>query len=146
MVIMKTRIACWIAVLGIGASSFSCTQILGGDGDYYVSAGGAGGGGGAGSSNKTTAVSSSGPGGGMDATAGAPAGGGGSTAAGGGRNCAGGETACTGVCVDLDKDPKNCGACGHDCYGSECQAALCQPVKLAAGQGPWFVAVDATNV
>ena len=43
-------------------------------------------------------------------------------------------------------DPKNCGACGHDCLGGVCQNGQCQPIVLASGTYPWGVAVDNTNV
>ncbi len=37
---------------------------------------------------------------------------------------AGGGAACT---ADLQKDAKNCGACGHDCLGATCSAGMCTP-------------------
>src|SRR6266487_1268757 len=30
----------------------------------------------------------------------------------------------------LETDPKNCGACGHDCLGGKCEGSVCQPLKL----------------
>jgi hypothetical protein len=35
--------------------------------------------------------------------------------------------------VNLSTDPKNCGACGHDCLGGDCRRGVCQPVVLARG-------------
>jgi len=32
-----------------------------------------------------------------------------------------------------DADPKNCGACGHDCLGGACVGGRCQPVTLVSG-------------
>lgn len=42
------------------------------------------------------------------------------------RPCA----ACDGGCVDLKTDPKNCGACGHDCQGATCVGGKCQPMVV----------------
>lgn len=36
--------------------------------------------------------------------------------------------ACT---TDLTRDPKNCGACGHDCLGSTCTLGACDPAVVA---------------
>jgi hypothetical protein len=50
-----------------------------------------------------------------------------------------GSNACN---VQLEVDPKNCGACGHDCQGANCLLAVCQPTLVASGQnGPSYVAV-----
>ncbi len=35
-------------------------------------------------------------------------------------------TTCSGLCVDLKSDPKNCGACGSDCSGGECIGGSCR--------------------
>jgi hypothetical protein len=50
--------------------------------------------------------------------------------------------------ADLQNDPHNCGACGHDCLQAPCVAGVCgtAPTVLASQQSPTFVAVDATNV
>lgn len=50
----------------------------------------------------------------------------------GGLVCDGPLVACgRGACeVDLTLDPLNCGKCGHDCLGGECEAGECQPVSL----------------
>lgn len=50
----------------------------------------------------------------------------------GGATCEDGLVACGGdVCdIDLDADPENCGSCGHDCLGGECEQGECQPVAL----------------
>jgi len=37
---------------------------------------------------------------------------------------------CGTACVNLDSDPKNCGACGHDCLGGPCSGGYCRPYKL----------------
>jgi hypothetical protein len=44
-------------------------------------------------------------------------------------------------------DPKNCGACGHDCLGGACDAGVCQPAVVATGQlAPTTIAVDQAGV
>jgi hypothetical protein len=53
---------------------------------------------------------------------------------------------CNGTC-EVDSDPLNCGACGHDCFGGACEAGRCQPVVLATDElGVWAIAVDETHV
>jgi hypothetical protein len=57
------------------------------------------------------------------------------------RRCPAGQRRCPGsrgACVDLQTDPKNCGACGNDCStchscGGECCAGVCG-LCFAAGQ------------
>jgi hypothetical protein len=44
-------------------------------------------------------------------------------------------SACGKVCVDLKADGKNCGKCGHDCLGGECDLGICQPVPLVPADG-----------
>src|SRR6266446_5982250 len=45
---------------------------------------------------------------------------------GGGLACVGGTTACGDKCIELDVDPKNCGACGKACAAGEmCSAGKC---------------------
>jgi Cys-rich repeat protein len=40
--------------------------------------------------------------------------------------CAGGETDCSGLCIDLTSDPSNCGACATSCpAGDTCSAGRC---------------------
>lgn len=43
-------------------------------------------------------------------------------------------TTCAGACVDLESDPKNCGACGVTCE-TGCAGGLCTPTVLAGGLG-----------
>lgn len=57
--------------------------------------------------------------------------------------------ACEGV--EFDIDPKNCGACGHDCLGGECTMATCQPITIEPGPTGSFtrsmsIAVDSEYV
>jgi len=49
---------------------------------------------------------------------------------------------------DLQTDPGNCGACGHDCLGGACTAGRCQPVVLVTVPQPGIssFAVDGTSV
>ncbi|MCB9644156.1 MAG: hypothetical protein H6728_13860 [Myxococcales bacterium] len=43
-----------------------------------------------------------------------------------GSKCAPSEDLCNGSCVDLEKDDKNCGSCGHVCpTGQHCAANAC---------------------
>src|SRR6476661_8455452 len=54
---------------------------------------------------------------------------GGTTGAGGiGGVSAGGAGGCS---ASLETDPKNCGACGHDCLGGKCEGAICRPFSVA---------------
>jgi hypothetical protein len=40
--------------------------------------------------------------------------------------CQGGKKCCGGNCVDVQSDPKNCGACGHTCHaGQGCAGGAC---------------------
>jgi hypothetical protein len=56
-------------------------------------------------------------------------------------------TACSSSCVDLKADPKNCGVCGHDCLGGDCDLGVCQPFNIVTGQTHVTqLAVDSTNV
>jgi hypothetical protein len=64
----------------------------------------------------------------------------------GGRECASTceapQVPCDTTCADLDRDPANCGACGHDCGGGECMAGACQPVLVAGSlDRPYSMAV-----
>lgn len=69
-------------------------------------------------------------------------GGGAQTSSGG---CGGAE--CDGTCTNLDDDPLNCGACGHDCFGGACDAGRCQPVLLVGGEiGVHAIAVDEAHI
>jgi hypothetical protein len=44
--------------------------------------------------------------------------------------CTAPRIACGSVCVDLDGDKDNCGACGRSCLGGLCTAHVCQPFVL----------------
>ena len=63
---------------------------------------------------------------------------------------AGGSAGDGSVCddaADLDSDAENCGRCGHDCLGGECEFGKCLPVTVAASQtNPIDVATDGTYV
>jgi len=46
--------------------------------------------------------------------------------------------------ADLATDPKNCGACGHDCLGGACFEGCCEPVTLVTQlYAPERIVVDA---
>lgn len=38
--------------------------------------------------------------------------------------------------ADIENDRHNCGACGHDCLGGECDAGECQPFQVSATPYP----------
>lgn len=48
------------------------------------------------------------------------------------QDCAGGQTVCAGVCVDLAADPKNCGACAKACKASPHGVPICKSVCSVA--------------
>jgi hypothetical protein len=53
----------------------------------------------------------------------------------------------SGACTaDVQGDPGNCGACGHDCLGGSCASGACQPVTLAITHGSVGLAIDSTFV
>ena len=58
------------------------------------------------------------------------------------------DAATTTCAADLTSDPKNCGACGHDCLDGACQNGRCQPVVLQppSSQHAAAIAVDDTYV
>jgi hypothetical protein len=71
--------------------------------------------------------------------------------------CMGGQLSSTGpldansdaaACTDVQSDPHNCGACGHDCLGGACQAGVCQPFTLATvpGDSSYQIVVNANDV
>jgi hypothetical protein len=46
-------------------------------------------------------------------------------------------------CADTDRNPRHCGACGHDCLGGACESGVCLPTTVAAGlSAPIAVVVD----
>lgn len=49
----------------------------------------------------------------------------------GGSSGASGISGSSGHCsASTNTDPKNCGRCGHDCIGGQCQSGQCQPITL----------------
>jgi hypothetical protein len=115
----------------------------GGDGPGVSASASSGGGASASASSGGGVSSSSGPGSGVSVSS--------SVSTGTGVVCPPGEQECGGVCVDVSRDPANCGDCGVDCGGGSCVDGGCQPVRapvaLATGQrGPQDLAVNATHV
>lgn len=70
--------------------------------------------------------------GGPGAEAGADTGGGDATMGGGQDGSVGISDGGLDGCpmVNAASDPKNCGACNHDCLGGECQGGVCQPFRI----------------
>jgi hypothetical protein len=66
--------------------------------------------------------------------------------------CAAGAADCDGKVADgcetpIATDPKNCGACGHDCLGAACNSGVCAPATVANSLNrPVAVVIDATRV
>lgn len=46
--------------------------------------------------------------------------------------------------ANLQTDPNNCGACQRGCLGGACVGGACQPVLLAQGQYPYWLAASMT--
>jgi hypothetical protein len=53
-------------------------------------------------------------------------------------------TAPRGPCTDTQNDPRNCGACGHDCLGGPCNAGKCGACALVASPYIDAIALDDT--
>jgi DNA-binding beta-propeller fold protein YncE len=49
-------------------------------------------------------------------------------------------------CVGSMTDPRNCGACGHDCEGGSCTGGECQPFVLKSGVNAFDVVSDGTTL
>jgi hypothetical protein len=76
-----------------------------------------------------------------DAPTGDDSGGGGDADA---RDASGDTASCA---ATLATDPKNCGACGHDCLGGGCVAGRCTPAALVESLGaPFYLALDDANI
>ena len=54
------------------------------------------------------------------------------------------DASCVGI--DASGDPKNCGACGHDCFGGACKAGACQPATVSTNEDVVALALDAVNL
>ncbi len=47
------------------------------------------------------------------------------------------------VDIDFNFDAEHCGSCGHSCLGGDCSAQVCQPLRLASGEGaPTGITLD----
>jgi hypothetical protein len=53
---------------------------------------------------------------------------------------------CGSTCVDPMSDTANCGKCGHDCLGTQCNAGACVPQLIYAMNGVQAMTSDATNL
>jgi hypothetical protein len=53
------------------------------------------------------------------------------------------DTSCT---PDTSSDPRNCGQCGHDCFGGPCTNSRCGPIQVATGASPFGLAVTSAGV
>jgi hypothetical protein len=51
-----------------------------------------------------------------------------------------------GPCTDTQSDPRNCGACGHDCLGGPCNAGKCGACALVISSDLDSIALDDTYV
>jgi hypothetical protein len=61
--------------------------------------------------------------------------------------CEDGLTTCDDACVRIDSDSRNCGACGHDCFGAACGAGMCETEEIVTGiEEPRALTVDETHV
>lgn len=54
-------------------------------------------------------------------------------------------TNCGNVCVDLSKDPLNCGKCGRSCLGGGCTTSKCAVLQVASGLSNPYVVKSATT-
>jgi hypothetical protein len=52
------------------------------------------------------------------------------------QNCAPPFAFCNGVCVNLQADPLNCGACGEECGVNDCTGGTCAPAATGGGACP----------
>ena len=61
--------------------------------------------------------------------------------------CTGAGLMCGATCVNRLTDPKNCGACGHDCLGGTCAMGACTPVSITPVQeAPINLTIDTNNL
>lgn len=60
---------------------------------------------------------------------------------------AAGEASACDAGVDFNSDAKNCGSCGHDCLGGDCDQGQCRPIAIAPDQDqPLSITTDGTYV
>lgn len=136
---LPNRTAILPLAVAAALAATACSSILGlGDfKDGPADAGSSGGTGGTGGSTQTDGGGTAGSGGGCTSNTDCPLGNvcsPSNTCVAGcaaDHGCAGGGQCCSSTCADLSSDPKNCGACGHDCLGGKCSAGQCQPVAFA---------------
>jgi hypothetical protein len=53
-----------------------------------------------------------------------------------GAECRAGWLDCDGICIEVQNDPHNCGACGHECGPFECSGGVCGPLRRPDAGGP----------
>lgn len=52
-----------------------------------------------------------------------------------GAECRAGWLECDGICVEVQTDEHNCGACGHECGPFECSGGMCGPLRAHEDAG-----------
>jgi hypothetical protein len=113
-----------IALGCLGATAAACTGLIGVK-DIYPASEDDGGG--------------TWEGGGIDARAGGDSSSGADAGGDAGVTSEAGDATCI---ANVAADPLNCGRCGHDCLGGQCEAGVCLPNALVTTGDPRYLAID----